>query len=88
MITIAMVMTMVRSRMQPPMSFSNSTPQDELQALVHGLRARSVSVPSPMATSAATTCPTPVTLRLNGSASPRPTLAMTMIISQLRRSRS
>ncbi|MCY4407130.1 MAG: hypothetical protein OXC15_12235 [Rhodospirillaceae bacterium] len=83
MITIAMLMVMVRSRMQPPMSFSNSTPQDELQALVHALRARSVSVPSPMATSAATACPTPVTPRLNGSASPRPPFAITMMIGQL-----
>jgi len=83
MMTIAMVMTVVRSRVQPPMSLANSTPQDELQALVQGPRARPTSAPSPMATSAATPCPTPVTPRLNGSASPRPTFATTMVIGQL-----
>ena len=59
------------------------TPQDELQALVQGSRARPASAPSPMATSAATPCPTPVTPRLNGSVSPRPTFATTMAIGQL-----
>jgi len=83
MITIPMVMTMVRSRVQPPMSFGSSPPQDKLHALVHGPRAPSASAPSPLATSAATPCPTPVTPRLNGSVSPRPTFATTMVIGQL-----
>ncbi|MCY4480570.1 MAG: hypothetical protein OXB97_11805 [Rhodospirillales bacterium] len=83
MMTIAMVMAMVRSRVQPPMSLANSPPQDELQALVQGPRARPTSAPSPMATIVATPCRTMVPPRLNGSVSPRPTFATTMVIGQL-----